>query len=640
VTTETDKLQTTEQANVQALVDNLNAQGWNLANSEPQQSLELATQTQMLAQASSYQNGLAFSRLIAAKAHFIQATYDLALTEAQTALDLYHDLANPKGEIAVLHLFANIYRNLCDYPDALDFSLRALAVSETNNLQDRIVLTLVNIAAIYFRMEDYTTGLEHYQKGLVIAQEIDDKPTQANVLNGIGLTYLEINQAEQALQYLQQAQQIATEINNQYLLANIYDTLGTTHQQLGDYSLANDLLKQAQQIFEKSGIKRALVEVLLHLGDNESASGHYEQAKTYYEQVLGQAQECEATDWLYQAHLACSKVYEALGDFSQSLQHYKLFSNIRAAVLSEDNKKVMAASQARFNLEKTEREREIFRLRTIELAGALEQVEVANLEIASLNTQLQSENLRMSAELKVTQKLQELVLPGETELSQVPGLDIASFMQPADEVGGDYYDVLREGNRVKIGIGDVTGHGLESGVLMLMVQTAVRTLLATPTFNPVEFLSIINKTIYNNVQRMGTPKNLTLSLLDYQNQHLQMSGQHEEIIIVRNNGRLELVDTMGLGFPIGLIEDISHLVDLVEIVLESGDVVVLYTDGIPEAENLARESYGLKRLCHKVQACYKCSAAEIKDAVIEDVLSFIGNQKIFDDITLLVLKQR
>jgi sigma-B regulation protein RsbU (phosphoserine phosphatase) len=175
---------------------------------------------------------------------------------------------------------------------------------------------------------------------------------------------------------------------------------------------------------------------------------------------------------------------------------------------------------------------------------------------------------------------------------------------------------------------------------MLMVQTAVRTLLATPTFNPVEFLSIINKTIYNNAQRMGTPKNLTLSLLEYQNQHLQMSGQHEEIIIVRNNGRLELVDTMELGFPIGLIEDISHLVDLVEIVLESGDVVVLYTDGIPEAENLAHESYGLKRLCHKVQACYKCSATEIKDAIIEDVLSFIGNQKIFDDITLLVLKQR
>ncbi|HBB31884.1 MAG TPA: serine/threonine protein phosphatase, partial [Cyanobacteria bacterium UBA9273] len=75
--------------------------------------------------------------------------------------------------------------------------------------------------------------------------------------------------------------------------------------------------------------------------------------------------------------------------------------------------------------------------------------------------------------------------------------EIAGFMEPASEVGGDYYDVLYHNGTVKIGIGDVTGHGLESGVLMLMVQTAVRTLLEVNETDSKKFLDVLNRTIYN-----------------------------------------------------------------------------------------------------------------------------------------------
>ena len=110
----------------------------------------------------------------------------------------------------------------------------------------------------------------------------------------------------------------------------------------------------------------------------------------------------------------------------------------------------------------------------------------ANQEITVLNDRLKAENMRMSAELDVTRKIQQMLLPKDRELNEVIGLDIAGFMESADEVGGDYYDVLQHQGRVKIGIGDVTGHGLESGVLMIMVQTAVRTLLAYNEPDPGE----------------------------------------------------------------------------------------------------------------------------------------------------------
>jgi len=86
--------------------------------------------------------------------------------------------------------------------------------------------------------------------------------------------------------------------------------------------------------------------------------------------------------------------------------------------------------------------------------------------------QLQEENMRMQAELDISRHLQQVLLP------RARGLEVAGFMEPAEKVGGDYYDVLVHANGVKIGIDDVTGHGLESGIL-----------------------ATINRIIYDNVQR-------------------------------------------------------------------------------------------------------------------------------------------
>lgn len=255
-------------------------------------------------------------------------------------------------------------------------------------------------------------------------------------------------------------------------------------------------------------------------------------------------------------------------------------------------------------------------------------------------SRLKAENIRLNAELDIARRLQKMLLPKEHELTQVASLEIAGFMEPAEKVGGDYYDVLVSDSRTKLAIGDVTGHGLESGILAIMVQTAVRTLLENGETDPVKFLNTINRTIYENVERMQVEKSMTLSLLEYvDGGKLKLSGQHENIIWVRN-GELELIDTFDLGFPVGLEQDITNFVSEKEIDLNQGEVVVFYTDGIIEAENMEKKQYGIKRLCEVVQQNWQLSAKEMKQAVIDDVRHYIGKQQVFDDITLLVLKQQ
>ncbi len=156
----------------------------------------------------------------------------------------------------------------------------------------------------------------------------------------------------------------------------------------------------------------------------------------------------------------------------------------------------------------------------------------------------------------------------------------------------------------------------------------------------VKFLNTINRMIHDNVQRMRTDKNLSLALLDYADGVLRITGQHEEVLVVRGTGKIERIDTIDLGFPVGLEMDISDFITQAEVELNPGDGVVLYTDGIPEAENMAGEFYGMDRLCEVVSQYWQESAEAIREGVIQDVREFIGEQKVFDDITLVVMKQR
>ncbi len=252
---------------------------------------------------------------------------------------------------------------------------------------------------------------------------------------------------------------------------------------------------------------------------------------------------------------------------------------------------------------------------------------------------LQSENFRMAKELDMLRQMQRMILPTGDEFEDIKDLDIAGYMEPADEIGGDYYDVLSTDGVVTIGMGDVTGHGLESGILMVMTQTAIRTLKEIGEVDPVKFLDAINRTIYKNVCRMKSEKNLTLVILTYAQGKVSISGQHEETIVVRKGGKIERINTIELGFPIGLYEEITDFINHTIIELEVGDGIVLYTDGIPEAYNMNKKQYGLDKLHEIISQNWHQSADEIKQAIIDDVKQFIGEQTIFDDITLLVIKQ-
>ena len=273
------------------------------------------------------------------------------------------------------------------------------------------------------------------------------------------------------------------------------------------------------------------------------------------------------------------------------------------------------------------------------IPSALEKIQIASRE----KQQLAEENVRMGAELDVAQRIQAMILPLESELEKCKGLEVAAKMTAASEVGGDLYDVLPQpdGSTVLV-IGDVTDHGLASGLVMLMSQSALRVCLEEANADLHKSLTYVNATLYKNVQtRMKDARTLTLALLHHKEGQVRLAGQHETVILLRKeSAEAEEVETMDLGCVVGMIDDIEPMVSETQFDVKDGDIFLLYTDGATEAENPEHEQYGVERLKQSLAAARDLPSKALVDHLFEDIMTFIGSAPVYDDITLLVVRKR
>ncbi|WCL48996.1 PP2C family protein-serine/threonine phosphatase [Leptospira sp. GIMC2001] len=266
----------------------------------------------------------------------------------------------------------------------------------------------------------------------------------------------------------------------------------------------------------------------------------------------------------------------------------------------------------------------------------------ANLMFDTEKKAILQENMRLGMELDVARQLQAMVLPTDLETNSCPGLEVAAMMEAADEVGGDYYDCypMKDGSTY-FAIGDVTGHGLQSGVVMMMAQSSYRTALERDGSSLSDMLNSINGVLYGNINgRMNDSRNLTLSLFRYNNGKIHLTGQHEDFLFMKSGSKkAEVVDTADLGIYVGLTDNIEAMVSEKEFAFNVGDAFLGYTDGVTEAENMAKHFYGHERLVKKFEEVAHKPATEIIKEMYSDLREFMGEREILDDISFIVVKR-
>ena len=244
---------------------------------------------------------------------------------------------------------------------------------------------------------------------------------------------------------------------------------------------------------------------------------------------------------------------------------------------------------------------------------------------------------RLNRELEIAAEMQRSMLP-HYEL-KVDDVDLAGLSMPAKQVGGDYFDYMSgDGNNIGFVIADAAGKGLPSSIFMTNSKSIFK-VLTTEERSPAKVIRRTNDLVIGNVDPSSAMfATMFYGIYDRDRRVFRYSnaGHNPPLFVDKAKGSVNLLNTHGC--PIGVMEDQPYGED--EIVMKPGDAVVLYTDGVVEAVDEAREMFGMKRLTDICKETMDLSAQEVVNRIRDSVFEFAGRAAQHDDLTLLVFRIR
>jgi sigma-B regulation protein RsbU (phosphoserine phosphatase) len=244
-----------------------------------------------------------------------------------------------------------------------------------------------------------------------------------------------------------------------------------------------------------------------------------------------------------------------------------------------------------------------------------------------------ADRVAMKRDLEIAREIQSWLMPSEAP--KVPGVDIAFATRPANTVAGDYYDAFfRSGNRLLIVVADVAGKSVPAALLTATLQASLRTLAALPG-SLTELVSRVNQ--YACEQNLNGQRYTTAFVAELEpatGSLTYVNAGHNWPVLRRASGGIERLEAGGL--PLGIRAALPYQSG--SAVLAPGDLLLIFTDGLVEAEDDQARDYGEERMLPVVQALYRETAAVALQRVMSSVDAFVGFTRQHDDITCLVLR--
>jgi sigma-B regulation protein RsbU (phosphoserine phosphatase) len=255
----------------------------------------------------------------------------------------------------------------------------------------------------------------------------------------------------------------------------------------------------------------------------------------------------------------------------------------------------------------------------------------SSVENARLYEELAAREQRMENDLLAAREVQSVLLPREAP--PIAGLDIAIRLRPAREISGDLYDFFEHGSDSSIiAFGDVSGKGAAAALYGALVSGLLRT-LAHRRRSPADLLRLLNDVLR---ERKVEAQYVTLMILvwDSLERRFIMANAGSAPPLVCRNG--EVIKLKVEGVPAGLLDHREY--EEVPFLVQPGDVVLLYSDGVTDQLNPKEEEYGRQRLARTLRKACDCGPEAIADLVLEDLDEFTSGAPAFDDQTLIVMK--
>jgi serine phosphatase RsbU (regulator of sigma subunit) len=545
-------------------IDELNLNLWKKRFSKPVQVAEKAENVLTSAERIGYDKGIADAKLIIASASFLQSKNDLSLKYLSESFRWFENNKHDKGYINALLLKGNIYESFGDYEKTLHLWLEAYKASVEAGDRESEGEACNQLGLIYSRLCNFPKALEFFNKGLKIREELGDENAAASSLNRLGMVCRQMKNYDDALAFYSRSLEIRKK--NKQTSAIPWTLLGiaSTYEEMQKYEEALENYRKGM----KGSDRRCATQCMMGAGRVLSQMGKGNLSEDKLKQSLVMAQELKSLALINDAHAALASHYELFGKPDKALSSFKQFLKTRESLHSSEVQSRLSNIEVAHAVEKSEQEKEIYRLRHVELKKAYDIIEEKNRDI--------------TASINYASRIQHAILPDPGDISGLEGKLFILYL-PKDIVSGDFYWFSQVKKKLVIVAADCTGHGVPGALMsMLGISFLEEIVNSRGITESGQILNELRREIKRALHQKGASleqkdgMDIALCVIDKQQNSFQYSGAFNSLYVAGNGTLTEYpADRM----PIGIFEKSDNKFTTNNIQINPGDMIYMFSDG-------------------------------------------------------------
>jgi serine phosphatase RsbU (regulator of sigma subunit) len=602
-------------------IDDLNLKLWadRFGNSQAvsKEAAMILTQSEKL----QYQKGAAYAMLNISAANFFQSKNDVALKFLTEAFNWFKENTGEKGYARALLLKGNIFESFGDYEKTLANWLEAYKVSKEIKDIESEGESCSQLGLIYSRLSNFQKALEYFNIGLEIREKLQDENAVASSLNRIGMVLRQTKKFEESLEYYFRSLEIRK--RNKQVSAIPWTLLGiaNTFEEMKRYPESLDYYEQGMT----GSDKRCTLQCLMGAGRVYSLLGEVEKADERLEESLRMAQDLQSLALVAEAHSALASHNELSGQPVKALKNFKQFLKAKESYRSSEAQSKLSNIEVAHAIEKSEQEKEIYRLRHVELKEAYDIIEEKNKDI--------------TASINYASRIQQAMLPKTNEIRGLTNKCFILYL-PKDIISGDFYWFTKAGSSLIIAAGDCTGHGVPGALMsMLGISFLEEIVNRRKILDSGEILNELRNEIKRALHQKGNGEgtkdgmDISLCIIDNEGKRLQYSGAYNNLYLIRNN---ELIEFTADRMPIGIYINSDNRFKRNDIPLLPDDIFYMFSDGYADqfgGPNCKKYKYSaLKAFLLKI---HKLPFPKQKQKLEKEFQDWEGDNPQVDDVIIV-----
>ena len=483
----------------------------------------------------------------------------------QECLFIRNQLKDLQGEAACLHALGNDYFRLSDYSKASEYYYKSLQISEQLNLTNGIVYAYTGIGSVHYELKEYEKALELYKVAYNIGEKSNPPIHSGSLLNNIGGILSKLNRFQESLTYFNKGLILAIKSRNLIQKCVTYSNIGYAYFRLCDYEMAISFLRKAMYLSKKYNYIFLRVPILSYLGTYYHEMKNFKRAISLLKKAIVIAEEVGAKYEMIDCYEMLVSCYKETKKYKKAIQYQEKLREVESGIFSDSSSQRIRNLQVVHEVNQAKKEAEKYRI----------------------------ENERKSRELQEAKAVQISMLPKEPPL--LSDWQVSMYMQPAQEVGGDYYDFFESKDspdRYYFILADAAGHGLKSGIVVAVAKSVFQN-----QFNEGNLLQTLSHSIRGlNLRGMFMGAIIT-KIYSGENPAISFQIAGMPPVIKYDGLTKQTSRILQKSLPLGIKRDVIYAD--ITIPVNPGDTFLLFSDGLMELFDDNRDILDLDRIEEK-----------------------------------------